>query len=78
MPVVIRCILGMFVIDRDWIPLADAVFLDDPEMSCVLRLDFIEIVCLADKPEIRGREKPLFLSAEHHAAPLSAGWKHDA
>lgn len=34
----------MFVIDRDWIPLADAVFWDDPEMSCVLRLDFIEIV----------------------------------
>ncbi len=63
----------MFVINRDWIPLAGAVFLDDPEVSCVLRLDFIEIVCPADKPEIRGRENPLFLSAEHYGIPLSAG-----
>lgn len=57
MPMVIRCVLGMFVIDRDWIPLADAVFFDDPEMSCILRLDFIEIVCLANKPEIRGQRE---------------------
>ena len=68
----------MFVINRNRIPLAGAFFLNDPEVSCIPGLDFIEIVCLADKPEIRGREKPLFLSAEHHAGPLSAGWKYDA
>lgn len=75
MPVVIRRVPGMFVANSDWIPLAGAVFWDDPEVSCVPGLDFIEIVCLADKPEIRGREKPLFLSAEHYGIPLSAGRK---
>lgn len=75
MPVIVRCVLGMFVINRDWIPLAGAVFLNDPEVSCVPGLDFIEIVCLTDKPEIRGREKPAFFSAEHYSIPLSAGRK---
>lgn len=68
----------MFVINSDWIPLACAVFFDDPEVSCVLGLDFIEIVCLTDKPEIRGSEKPVFLSAEHYGIPLSAGRKLSA
>lgn len=63
----------MFVINRDWIPLAGAAFLDDPEVSCVFRLDFTETVRLTDKPEIRGREKPAFLSAEHYGFPLSTG-----
>ena len=75
MPVIVRCVLGMFVINRDWIPLAGAVFLNDPEVSCASGLDFIEIVCLTDKPEIRGREKPAFFSAEHYGIPLSAGRK---
>jgi hypothetical protein len=34
--VVIKRILGMFVVKRDWVPLAGAVFLNDPEVSCVL------------------------------------------
>ena len=62
----------MFVINRDWIPLAGAVFLNNPEVPCV---NFIEIVYLTDKPEIRGREKPAFFSAEHYSIPLSAGRK---
>lgn len=65
----------MFVINSDWIPLAGAVFWDDPEMSGVPGLDFIETFCLTDKPEIRGREKPAFFSAEHYGIPLSAGRK---
>lgn len=75
MPVVVSRVLGMFVINSDWIPLAGAAFLNDPEVSCVPGLDFIEIFCLTDKPEIRGREKPAFFSAEHYSIPLSAGRK---
>ena len=73
MPVTVRCVLDMFVINRDRIPPAGAVFLNDPEVSCVPGLDFIEIFCLTDKPEIRGREKPAFFSAEHYGIPRSAG-----
>ena len=60
----------MFVVNNNRILLSSLNFFDDPEVSCILGLDFIECVCPADKSEIWGRKKPAFFLGIHHCFPL--------
>lgn len=70
MLMVIRCSLGMFVINNDEILLSNLIFFDNPEVSCIFGLNFIECVCLSDKSEIWCRKKPTLFLGKHHVFPL--------
>ena len=70
MLMVIRRLPGMFMVNNDGVLLSGLCFFDNPEVSCILGLNFIEGVCLADKPEIWGRKKPAFFLGKHHGFPL--------
>lgn len=61
----ISCLPCMLVVDVDRIAVMGK-FLDDPAVLRASGLDFIEVIRLADKPEIRGSEKCAFLCSEHY------------
>ena len=64
-PVVVRRTFCMLVVNSDGIPFKDIRLLDDPAVSGTPGLDFVEVIRLADEPEIRGSEKCAFFRSEH-------------
>ncbi len=64
--VVIRRAFLVFVVNSDWILFKDIRLLDDPAVSGTPGLDFVEVICLADEPEVGSGEKGAFLWSEHY------------
>ncbi len=71
-PVVVGRPLRVLVVDADRIAVIGK-FLDDPAVPGASGLDFVEVIRLADEPEIRGSEKCAFLFREHQHPPFRGG-----
>ncbi len=71
-PVVVGRPLRMFVVNADRIPVIGK-FLDDPAVLGASGLDFVEVIRLADEPEVRGSEECAFLCREHQHPPFRGG-----
>ena len=71
MPVVVGRPLRVLVVDADRIA-AMGKFLDDLAVLRASGLDFVEVIRLADEPEIMGSEKCAFLCSEHQHPPFRA------
>lgn len=72
MPVVVGRPLCVLVVNADLIAVIGK-FLDNPAVLRTPGLDFIEVIRLADEPEIRGSEKRAFLCREHQHPPFRGG-----